>query len=759
MAASSSSKASQQEDGEIAQKRLFRLTMAQNWKEVADIYELSPGARTAKLTNAEETALDVAISSYRKDHPDTIDDTNIERMINLMSDDELSGHTTINGNTVLHLAATVGWGDMCVLIALRTPHLIEVRNNHKETPLFLSVQYGNTDIFLYLHKIHKGKNGEDPKKYYSPCWKDDGCTILHAAINQENFKLAYQVVAYYKDLINRVNVVGESPLYLLASKPNVFKSSSHLGLFDSFIYNCVFVEEMKKLECVDKGKADNKSSRAGHRYPENYQTCVDFFKFLTRPIIEIFEGGFGERSSDEENPIYGKRNVIRPVSTGASLENEDEDEGEGEAHYYPLNYTTCVQLIKFGCKLILIVLGVGFERIQKIRDKKHRHIHAVRIMDSLIKHQNNYEYSDDGQKPLEKEKPQFEGLGDIPSFPPPDYEDDGKQLSEEDKPRVERPPESKEVAKMVGKKDTPVLMAAKMGAIEMVKRILDTFPIAIQDLDSDKKNVLLLAAEYRHTQVFNYFLKSNFPEYLFFQIDIDGNTILHLSSTLGADLHPWRIPGDALQMQWEIKWYKYVKKNIPRLCYAHVNGQGKTARQVFESSHSILMDKGAKWLTKTSESCSLVAALVATVAFATSATVPGGLNENDGNPLKLTRPAFSIFSVSSLVALCLSVTALVFFLAIITSRCQQRDFKSNLPKKLLMGLTALFTSIAAMLVSFCAGHTFILKKELKLAAVPIYTIACVPVTLFVLAQLPLYFDLLRGNFVDVPLRSYKAYHH
>ncbi|KAL0368599.1 UNVERIFIED_CONTAM: hypothetical protein Scaly_1078800 [Sesamum calycinum] len=118
-----------------------------------------------------------------------------------------------------------------------------------------------------------------------------------------------------------------------------------------------------------------------------------------------------------------------------------------------------------------------------------------------------------------------------------------------------------------------------------------------------------------------------------------------------------------------------------------------------------------------------------------------------------TRTAFDVFSITSLVALCLSVTALVFFLAIITSRCQEHDFKTNLPRKLLMGLTSLFASIAAMLVSFCAGHTFILREKLRLAAVPIYAIACVPVTFFAVAQLPLYFDLMWAACRKVPLRS------
>lgn len=185
----------------------------------------------------------------------------------------------------------------------------------------------------------------------------------------------------------------------------------------------------------------------------------------------------------------------------------------------------------------------------------------------------------------------------------------------------------------------------------------------------------------------------------------------------------------------------------------HYNNKNQTPKQIFTESHKSLVKDGSEWLTKTSESCSLVAALIATVAFATSATIPGGVKEATGKPVLGNEPAFSVFSISSLVALSFSVTALVFFLAILTSRFEEEDFSYKLPWKLIVGLTALFASIAAILVSFCAGHFFELRDKLKFAAFPIYIVTCLPVSFFALAQLPLYFDLLRAIIKDVPQRS------
>ncbi|KAK3016242.1 hypothetical protein RJ639_006481 [Escallonia herrerae] len=270
--------------------------------------------------------------------------------------------------------------------------------------------------------------------------------------------------------------------------------------------------------------------------------------------------------------------------------------------------------------------------------------------------------------------------------------------------------------------ETPILIAAKNGITEIVQKILEDFPVAIHDMNLDKKNM-------------------------------DGNSALHLAAMLG-EYRPWRIPGAALQMQWELKWYEFVKESMPLHFFARYNKTGMTPKDIFTDTHKDLLKDGGEWLTNTAKSCSVVSALVASVAFATSTTVPGGLKQDSGIPTLENQPAFNIFAISSLLALCFSVTSLVMFLAILTSRYQEIDFSKNLPKKLLTGLTSLFVSIAAMLVSFCAGHFFILKDKLKYAAFPVYAITCLPVTFFAMAQFPLYFDLIWATFKKVPQRSY-----
>ncbi|XP_034696406.1 ankyrin repeat-containing protein At5g02620-like [Vitis riparia] len=289
----------------------------------------------------------------------------------------------------------------------------------------------------------------------------------------------------------------------------------------------------------------------------------------------------------------------------------------------------------------------------------------------------------------------------------------------------------------------------------MVEKILEVNPVAINDKNEEKKNVVLLAVENRQPEVYELLVKRKFrKDSVFRAVDNNGNSALHLAAKL-SNYQPWHIPGAALQMQWEMKWYKYVKDSMPPHFFTHYNGSRATPKEIFTKDHSDLLKEGGKWLNNTSSSCSVVATLIATVAFATSATVPGDFNEKNGNPNLAHQSAFNLFAVSSLIALCSSVTSLVMFLAILTSRHQEDNFHEELPRKLLFGLTALFIAIAAMLVSFCAGHFFVLKDELKNAALPVYAVTCLPISFFAIAQFSLYFDLAWATFRKVPQRSYK----
>ncbi|KAI9194543.1 hypothetical protein LWI28_006980 [Acer negundo] len=627
---------------------LFERAMTRRWVEFVEAYETNPDIREARFTNSGDTALHIAVS-YEEIHV-------VVKLVESLGQNARNVLEIKNdkGNTVLHLAATLGNVDICHCIASKHRNLIASRNKEDETPLFLAAHHGKKEAFLCLNFF-----SEEKEAFYK---KSNGDTILHAAISGESFSLAFQIIQYYPDLVNIVDGKGRTPLHILASKPNAFQSSSRLRPFDRIIYHCMFVDKLKKEEYDPKAHSNNSGSKTSLNFPPNYEACMAFFR-----IIECWIRLFSELILTQQILVARQKCCYRCDRVAFSF-----------------------------------------------------------YLFSLAKPQGK-------TKDIEENTPQ-------------------QKSSTSD---AENRTLGKGKAQQSCREETPLLIAAKMGVAEMVEKILDKFPVAVQDTNSENKNIVLLAVENRQTGIYQILMNRKIlGDSVFRQLDNQGNSALHLAATFG-EYRPWLIPGAALQMQWEIKWYRFVKKSMPPHFFVRCNDNDETPKDIFTNTHKELIKEGREWLTKTSESCSVVAALIATVAYATSATVPGGVNQESGTPVFEDKIQFKIFAISSLIALCFSVTALVFFLAILTSRYEENDFAMDLPKKLLLGLTSLFTSIASILISFCSGHFFILKDDLRTAAYPIYAVTCLPMTFFAIIQLPLYFDLIWAIFKKVPQRSYK----
>ncbi|CDP21621.1 unnamed protein product [Coffea canephora] len=173
------------------------------------------------------------------------------------------------------------------------------------------------------------------------------------------------------------------------------------------------------------------------------------------------------------------------------------------------------------------------------------------------------------------------------------------------------------------------------------------------------------------------------------------------------------------------------------------NLDDKTPRELFFNEHKDLLKDAKEWMKDTSNSCMVVATLVATVAFAAMITVPGGNNSNTGLPILAREKLFVAFSISNALSMVSSAVSLLMFLSIQTSRYTEGDFLDSLPKKLLRGLLSLFIAIATMMVSFGTAIGLSLQTRLNWSYIPITIIACVPVIIFTWLQLPLLLQAIR----------------
>jgi hypothetical protein len=175
------------------------------------------------------------------------------------------------------------------------------------------------------------------------------------------------------------------------------------------------------------------------------------------------------------------------------------------------------------------------------------------------------------------------------------------------------------------------------------------------------------------------------------------------------------------------------------------NKNNQTARELFTSGHKDLLVKGEKWMKEAATSCTVVGALIITIMFTAAFTVPGGNVQETGYPIFKDEKTFAVFIVADAISLFSSSTSVLMFLGILTSRYAEEDFLKSLPTKLIIGLSMLFFSIAAMMVTFCAALIIMLDGRLQII-IPIVLLASIPVTLFMLLQFPLLVEIFVSTY-------------
>ncbi|KAK1360445.1 ankyrin repeat-containing protein ITN1-like [Heracleum sosnowskyi] len=198
-------------------------------------------------------------------------------------------------------------------------------------------------------------------------------------------------------------------------------------------------------------------------------------------------------------------------------------------------------------------------------------------------------------------------------------------------------------------------------------------------------------------------------------------------------------------MQRELQWFKEVEKFVEPSYKEALNNEKKTPRMVFTSEHKEILKEAQLWMKDTSSSATVVVALLVTMAFAAIFTAPGG-NNDDGKPLFLNESVFMLFAISDAITLFSSSTSVLVFLSVLNSRFAEEDFLYALPKRLTIGLIALFISRASTMVTFSATLALVLRDKIKRIAVPVTLLAGAPVTLFLLLQYPLLVELVRSTY-------------
>ncbi|XP_058208072.1 uncharacterized protein LOC131321073 [Rhododendron vialii] len=289
--------------------------------------------------------------------------------------------------------------------------------------------------------------------------------------------------------------------------------------------------------------------------------------------------------------------------------------------------------------------------------------------------------------------------------------------------------------------------AARVGIPEIIEEIVLSYPLALSFINLDNVNIIKYAILYRRERVFNLIYQLGW-KYIY-GVDNLLNNALHLAAHLRREQQinlKDSAAGAVLQMQREMQWFKEVEKFTVPNDRERRNGDGMTPTEIFSDTHQDLLKEGERWMKDTATSCTIVAALIATMVFAAAITVPGGNDSVKGHPLLLNQKAFVIFGISDALALFSSITSVLMFLLILTSRYAEEDFLNTLPKRIIIGLITLFVSILSMMVAFGAILYLVFGNNKAWNLIPVVALAIIPVTLFGVLQFPLLVEMIQSTY-------------
>ncbi|CAL9246446.1 unnamed protein product [Arabidopsis halleri] len=298
--------------------------------------------------------------------------------------------------------------------------------------------------------------------------------------------------------------------------------------------------------------------------------------------------------------------------------------------------------------------------------------------------------------------------------------------------------------------------AAELGNVEFLVILIRSYVDLLWIVDNNNRTLFHVAALYRHENIFNLIYELGGIKDLIasYKENESKDTLLHLVARLPPMNRQQAVSGAAFHMQRELLWFKAVKEIVPRSYIETKNTKGDLAHDIFTEQHENLRKEGERWMKETATACMLGATLIATVVFAAAFTLPGGNDSGDnvntlGFPIFRKKLLFDMFTLSDSVALFSSVTSIVIFLSIFTSRYAQDDFRSNLPRKLMLGLSALFVSIISMILAFTWTMILIRVQKPFLSLVIISCLTSLTALTFAYLFFHLWFDTLRSVYISM----------
>lgn len=288
-----------------------------------------------------------------------------------------------------------------------------------------------------------------------------------------------------------------------------------------------------------------------------------------------------------------------------------------------------------------------------------------------------------------------------------------------------------------------IYQAVFRGNLEYIKSLIKYNQQFLWSRDNYlEANIFSLAVVARQAKIFSlYYNLDERRVTLVTELDGEGENLLHVVAQ--PEVIPKGPPVVApLELQRELYWYKEVENLLPTSERERMNKENLEPWDSFQENHTDLLDKAEAWMKGTATSCSVVAILIATVAFQAIFTIPEGVKSNSDHPVKA---GFWVFVIADFLAFFFACTATFIFLGILTVRYSFHDFLKRLPTKMLLGQLNLLLSVCAMLVVFCTA-IFTARHQQWWQIVIVVIPACFPIVAFYFVQRPIFWKMVRSTY-------------
>ncbi|KAK2644627.1 hypothetical protein Ddye_019822 [Dipteronia dyeriana] len=714
-------------------KKPYQAVIEGKWEALEEIFDYDEGFSISYpiMTVAKDNAFHIAVhSKSEKPLKHLLERVNHEQMrTNVL-------YTNAYENTVLHEAA-INHNIAAVKLLVgdgyvTNEHLLE-RNKSGQTPLFKAAAFGSTKVVKYLaSEPNQMTCGNYKKLQGAHRTKNDGTSILHAAVRGEHFGTALELLKLDQGLVDLKTQNGMTSLHLLTNLRSAFTKKYSNDLWHRFLYFCMSTNY----------NIDHLISAFNSQ--ELIYVCHIFFNNVW--VLTLSMDYDADNIGVEENDVKGANNISKDeyddkvgdnltptrltISVFETIKISFWNYFIGGklslSFMYELYYTymTVSYICTSNKNLYYICTATTMRNIWK---EKRKHKFAFKLARELIKNDDSWHQSFT-EDTTENYRSPSDGPIQVQIIKPDDLQidipvqiiksDDLQTLDiveDIEDPTIKQPAADQQTDQTAEDKhqvETPLLAATRTGVIELVKEILKKHPQAVEHVSHKKQNILHVAASYRQRNIFELVKQMQMPAgRLILGIDEDSYTVLHHVADTRNYTGGTR-PGPAYQLQDELEWFQSVEEIMPSYFTQHVHDKtNMTARELFIEKHKIQLKEAQQWIKDTSQSCSGVAVLVATVVFAAAFTVPGGNNDENGLPILIHTPFFMFFTVMDVVSLSCSLTAVVMFLSIITSPFELDNFRLSLPRRLTLGFALLFMSVATTMLAFTSTIFLIIRTE------------------------------------------------